>query len=176
MRLILHLLQVYRGWDTNVPRRQRTAWVNPDAPTQAATAVPMLGEGKKFFLAPSLVAGAGAASTVVSKPPSGTRVDCDPRPLATLSLRYETAGTLLLRGILRRGNPGHAAILDACPGEAGWLVAACCLLLAACCLLELPSSEGGGCCRGTGTAPGRRHALVCAAHLKYSTHTASTPG
>ena len=33
-------------------------------------------------------------------------------PLADFELRYETAATLLLRGILRRDNPAHAAILD----------------------------------------------------------------
>ena len=34
---------------------------------------------------------------------------------ATFSFRYETPSTLLLRGILRRENPAHAAILDSFP-------------------------------------------------------------
>jgi hypothetical protein len=40
-------------------------------------------------------------------------------PDAVLELRYETATTLLLRGVLQRGNPRHRAILQMFPG--GWV-------------------------------------------------------
>ena len=36
-------------------------------------------------------------------------------PLATFKLRYETAAALVFRGVLRRDDPAHAAILDADP-------------------------------------------------------------
>ena len=44
------------------------------------------------------------------------------QPVATLELRYETAATLLLRGVLKQGNPAHAAILARFEGAgaAGW--------------------------------------------------------
>lgn len=37
-------------------------------------------------------------------------------PVATLELRYETAATLLLRGVLQESNPTHRAILQRFPG------------------------------------------------------------
>jgi hypothetical protein len=38
-----------------------------------------------------------------------------------LELRYETATTLLLRGVLQRSNPRHRAILQMFPGGRGAL-------------------------------------------------------
>lgn len=83
-----------------------------------AAAIPKLREGKKFFLAPSLTTGAGAKSEQASNP-HANKLSVDAEPMKTLTLHYETAGTLLLRGILSRNVAAHAAILDACPGEAG---------------------------------------------------------
>ena len=49
-------------------------------------------------------------------------------PIAALELRYETASTLLLRGVLQQSNPAHRAILQMFPGgwagrPVGWLAA-----------------------------------------------------
>lgn len=38
-----------------------------------------------------------------------------PEPEAILELWYETASTLMLRGVLSHTNPAHAAILDSDP-------------------------------------------------------------
>ncbi len=73
-------------------------------------AVASLPEGKKFFLAPSLTTAVGGE--MVSRGFSAVRYDAVSGKLATFDIRYETPSTLLLRKILERSNPIHAAILD----------------------------------------------------------------
>ena len=69
---------------------------------------------QKFFLQPGLVCGTGAKKTQPSNTHS-TRIDYG-ATIATVQLQYDTPTTLLLRGILKRGDPRHDAILDSFPG------------------------------------------------------------
>ncbi|KAI8464321.1 MAG: hypothetical protein J3K34DRAFT_119898 [Monoraphidium minutum] len=68
-----------------------------------------LPEGKKFFLAPSLKTGQGAADQrqVSWSTTTWSKVEV----VASIELRYETASTLLLRKVLDKGNPAHRALL-----------------------------------------------------------------
>lgn len=80
----------------------------------AAQGVAALPEGKKFFLAPSLTTGTSGTST--GKGFSRYHYErVGSSPIWSYELRYETPSTLLLRGILKRDNPEHAAILDSFP-------------------------------------------------------------
>eukprot|EP00887_Chlorella_sp_A99_P001110 scaffold14.g1110.t1 len=66
----------------------------------------------EFFLAPSLASAAGSARVGTGMTPFVYK-NVGPR-LVRLELRYETAGTLLLRGVLDPArNPHHQAIVDA---------------------------------------------------------------
>ncbi|KAI7837478.1 hypothetical protein COHA_008671 [Chlorella ohadii] len=80
--------------------------VGPAATNESIAKLP---EGKKFFMAPSLTTGKGGL-----KMGSGFSQYCyrpiGP-PVVVLELRYETAATLMLRGVLKPDNPAHAAIL-----------------------------------------------------------------
>lgn len=70
----------------------------------------------QFFLAPSLTTGKGELK-LGSGFDTRTFIMLDGgQPTAELELRYETAATLLLRGILKRDNPAHRAILQQFPG------------------------------------------------------------
>ena len=106
--------QFFGARDTGVPSVPYTS----HSTEATAAAIPKLAEGKKFFLAPSLTTGAGAKSERATNRHT-TNLDIDAAPMKTITLHYETAGTLLLRGILRRDVAAHAAILDACPGTEG---------------------------------------------------------
>eukprot|EP00887_Chlorella_sp_A99_P001109 scaffold14.g1109.t1 len=78
-------------------------------PAALDNSIAKLPEGKKFFLAPSLTTARGALkhSTGLSTV-FWNKVGVE---LASFELRYETASTLLLRGVLKRGVPEHRAIL-----------------------------------------------------------------
>jgi hypothetical protein len=61
-------------------------------------------------MAPSLTTGKGDLK--MGRGFSQQRVRTVGPPEAVLELRYETAATLLLRGVLKRDNPQHRAILQ----------------------------------------------------------------
>ena len=75
-------------------------------------------------MAPSLTTGKGALKMSAGFSTRGFRM-LRAAPEAALEVRYETAATLLLRGVLQQGNPAHRAILQMFPGEraAGWATA-----------------------------------------------------
>lgn len=79
-------------------------------PAATNESIAQLPEGKKFFLAPSLTTGKGELK--LGGGFSRFQIQRMGGPLATLELRYETAATLLLRGVLRRDNVQHRAILQ----------------------------------------------------------------
>lgn len=95
-----------------VQETQRAPGVTQCKPTQDYTGskVPSLPEGKKFFLAPSLTT--ASAGTVLRAGIDHTKYEYVGSPAATFKIRYETPTTLLLRKILNRDNPAHAAILN----------------------------------------------------------------
>ncbi|PRW51073.1 pyrroline-5-carboxylate reductase [Chlorella sorokiniana] len=79
------------------------------SPATTNESIAKLPEGKKFFMAPSLTTGKGELKMGRGMSQYGTRPTGP--PVAVLELRYETAATLLLRGVLKPDNPAHAAIL-----------------------------------------------------------------
>ncbi|KAL4443385.1 hypothetical protein ABPG75_011122 [Micractinium tetrahymenae] len=85
-------------------------------PASTNESVAKMPEGKKFFLAPSLTTGKGALRTGPGFSPYGTQRLGG--PVAMLELRYETATTLLLRGVLKDSDPAHRAILQQFPETA----------------------------------------------------------
>ena len=93
---------------TNQENGSRTGPPNVRAPGGGASAG-HLPEGKKFFLAPSLKTGKGAAEVkqVNWCTISYTRVST----VGNIELRYETASTLMLRGVLNKSNPAHRELL-----------------------------------------------------------------
>lgn len=68
----------------------------------------------QFFLAPSLTTGKGD----IREGPGFSRhgIHRMGPPVAVLELRYETATTLLLRGVLKANDPVHRGILQQFPG------------------------------------------------------------
>ncbi|KAL4443386.1 hypothetical protein ABPG75_011123 [Micractinium tetrahymenae] len=79
-------------------------------PAQANNSIAKLPEGKKFFMAPSLTTGKGEVKMCPGF--STQAIQCLGGPVAVLELRYETAATLLLRGVLKDSDPTHRAILQ----------------------------------------------------------------
>ncbi|EFN53331.1 expressed protein [Chlorella variabilis] len=106
--------QVYRAQFTG-DRAALPRYYGPDSTNESIAKMP---EGKKFFLAPSLTTGKGELK-LGSGFDTRTFIMLDGgQPTAELELRYETAATLLLRGILKRDNPAHRAILQQFPDTA----------------------------------------------------------
>ncbi|KAI7837477.1 hypothetical protein COHA_008670 [Chlorella ohadii] len=95
---------VFPAEQTREPRYERHR--GPDATHESVAKLP---EGKKFFMAPSLTTGKGELKM------GGGFLQYRHRTtgpaVAVLELRYETAATLMLRGMLKPDNPAHAAIL-----------------------------------------------------------------
>ncbi|KAI7842675.1 hypothetical protein COHA_003606 [Chlorella ohadii] len=104
--------KVYYARDTSFHQE-----VRPQGQVATNETVAPLPEGKKFFLQPSLTTGQGALQAGPGFSTSTYQV-LGPGSLATLLLRYETASTLLLRGVLRQDNPAHQAILQRFPETA----------------------------------------------------------
>jgi len=105
-------VQVYQG--ISAGRRHSDYCAVASSTSQPLRSIPSLPDGKKFFLAPSLTTtggqvthGSGFSSEKYVKDPS------HPQAVASLTLRYETPTTLLLRKILSPSNPAHVKVLDA---------------------------------------------------------------
>ena len=72
----------------------------------------------QFFLAPSLTTGRGELKQGRALSSRACELAGPRGGIAELRLRYETAATLLLRGVLKRENAVDRAILQQFPG--GW--------------------------------------------------------
>lgn len=103
---------VWLAMETATPLAQDRMY----GPATTNESVAKMPEGKKFFLAPSLTTGKGARRQ--GRGFSHRDIQRLGPPVATLELRYETATTLLLRGMLQEGNPTHRAILQQFPETA----------------------------------------------------------
>lgn len=93
------------AWTYNIPIPKGQQTYEQDL----GTAPPPV-KGKKWFMGPSLQATRGSASSRTQ--PTAVKADPVGRPAATVTLHYETAGTLQLRGILDPNNAHHQQIID----------------------------------------------------------------
>ncbi|KAL4443389.1 hypothetical protein ABPG75_011126 [Micractinium tetrahymenae] len=99
------IAQLPEGKKVVPPRRPRAAsWLQGAASPE------------HFFMAPSLTTGKGKLKA--DKPFSTHKSRTIGGPVAVLELRYETAATLLLRGVLKESDPAHRAILQQFPDTA----------------------------------------------------------
>ncbi|KAL4429200.1 hypothetical protein ABPG77_010179 [Micractinium sp. CCAP 211/92] len=98
---------------TETPSQAEQRYHGPATTNESVAKMP---EGKKFFLAPSLTTGKGD----LREGPGFSRhgIHRMGPPVAVLELRYETATTLLLRGVLKADDPVHRGILQQFPETA----------------------------------------------------------